>query len=201
MECNDSRAPSNNCANGSTPSDDFRIKHKLIAALPPVDVTEELAGKPPIQVLPGDESIVLTYYAPDDGTVVDHYEYELDESKTWITVAPPDELEPVSTGTLLVKRSNDSPLTGMAHFSRLTFPAMEALLDDRDEVTVKLSHSPSGASSVKWKSKFSVGQRMGFQQGGVFIDGEIKNLIEQTTYTEIRLIKTRKLDQRTLVER
>ena len=94
MECNDTRAPSNNCANGSTPSEDFRIQHKLIAALPPVDVTEELAGKPPIQVLPGDESIVLTYYAPDDGTVVDHYEYELDKSGTWTTVAPPDELEP-----------------------------------------------------------------------------------------------------------
>jgi len=199
LECNDERAPRNNCANGSTPSADFQIQHKLIAALPPVDVTEELAGKPPIQILPGDESIAITYYAPDDGTVVDHYEYELDESKTWTTVAPPDELEPVSTGTLLVKESNDTPPSGMAHFSRLTFPAIGPLAD-RDEVSVKLSHSPSGASSVKWKSKFSVGQRMGFQQGDVFIDGEIKNLIEQTSYTEITLIKTRKLDQRTLVE-
>ena len=32
----------------------------------------------------------------------------------------------------------------MAHFSGLTFPAMGPLAD-RDEVTVKLSHSPSGA--------------------------------------------------------
>jgi hypothetical protein len=200
LECNDDRAPRNNCANGSTPSDDFRIQHKLIAALPPVDVTEELAGKPPIQVLPGDESIVLTYYAPDDGTVVDHYEYELDESKTWTTVAPPDELEPVSMGTLSVRQNDNPPSPATAHFSSLNFPAKN-LIEDRDEVTVKLSHSTSGASSVNWASKFRKGQRMGFQQGDVFIDGEIKNLTDRTNYTEAVLIKTRKMLARSLAEK
>jgi hypothetical protein len=199
MECNDTRAPSNNCANGSTPSDDFRIQHKLIAALPPVDVTEELAGKPPIQVLPGDESIVLTYYAPDDGTVVDHYEYELD-GKKWTTVAPPDELEPVSMGTLSVRQNDNPPSPATAHFSSLNFPAKN-LIEDRDEVTVKLSHSTSGASSVNWASKFRKGQRMGFQQGDVFIDGEIKNLTDRTNYTEAVLIKTRKMLARSLAEK
>ena len=100
MECDDERAPSNAVLTELRHQTTSRSS-TAIAALPPVDVTEELAGKPPIQILPGDESLAITYYAPDDDTVVDHYEYELDESKTWTTVAPPDELEPVSTGTLV----------------------------------------------------------------------------------------------------
>jgi hypothetical protein len=114
LDCNDTRAldfpgiSGNNCYNGSGPSEDFKIEHRLIAALPPVEVTPELAGKPPIEVLPGDEEITITYFAPDDGTVIDHYEYNLD-SQGWTVVTPPDELEPASAGTLSVRQSTGSP--------------------------------------------------------------------------------------------
>ena len=104
-----------------------------------MEVTPELAGKPPIEVLPGDEEITITYFAPDDGTVIDHYEYNLDAAG-WSLVSPPDELEPASAGTLSVTQSTGSPASGGANFSRLTFPAHG--LADTDPVTVNLSHSP-----------------------------------------------------------
>ena len=109
LECNDPRAlafpgiSGNNCYDGKGPSQDFQIEYPLIATLPPVEVTPELAGKPPIEVLPGDEEITITYFAPDDGTVIDHYEYNLD-SAGWTVVSPPDELEPASAGTLSVRQ-------------------------------------------------------------------------------------------------
>ena len=203
LECNDPRAlafpgiSGNNCYNGTGPSQDFEIEYTLIATLPPVEVTPELAGKPPIEVLPGDEEIAITYFAPDDGTVIDHYEYNLD-SAGWTVVSPPDELEPASAGTLAVRQGTGTPSSGGANFSRLTFPA-HGLLSDTDTVTVYLSHFPSGAAETKWASLFSVGERIGFQQGNVFIDGKISDLRDRGSYSQFTLRETRKIAERSLV--
>jgi len=203
LECDDDRAlafpgiSGNNCYNGSGPSQDFEIAYPLIAKLPPVEVTPELAGKPPIEVLPGDEEITITYFAPDDGTVIDHYEYNLD-SEGWTVVSPPDELEPASAGTLSVTEGTGAPSPAGANFNRLTFPA-HGLLADTDTVTVNLSHSPSGAAETKWASLFSVGDRIGFQQGNVFIDGKINTLRDRGSYSQFTLKETRKIAERSLV--
>ncbi|MDG1771358.1 MAG: BspA family leucine-rich repeat surface protein [Luminiphilus sp.] len=203
LECNDVRAlafpgiDNNNCANGSGPSADFEIEYTLIAALPPIEVTPELAGKPPIEVLPGDDEISITYFAPDDGTVIDHYEFKLD-SDPWTSVAPADELEVLSTGALSVLESTGTPSAGQAHFSALTFPAY-GLLADIATVTVKLSDSPSGAPATNWTGLFTVGERIGFQQGNVFIDGKIAALSSLSGFSQFTLTETRKLAQRTLV--
>ena len=189
LECNNPENPTECKAKENAPSDNFTIKHKLIASVV-LEVTPELAGVPPPTVVPDDNSLIVSYYAPDSDEVVDHYQYDLNEQNSWVDVTPLDALEAVSSGTLTVSQSTlTRPAAGAAHFNSLTDTSLSAVYLNNNY----------GSGTIDWSAQFAVGERIGFEQGNVLIDGRITSKSSSDGVSGFTLDKTQKVGSKSFV--